>query len=403
MRVFRLGTNRSHPSIIPVLSLLLLAAVVTDAAPLSPDGADEKVLSCDAWEPGTCIDDPCGRLQGKSCAWLGADPETRIPQYCGRPLVRKHCPATCGVPGCTTTTPSPTAAPTDGTYPRGKKGVCYTLRESWEPGSYVENLPKIRALNPSWVYSWGPDPPAGVPTSVLPTGGLEITGDTPGDDDDGIDFVPMLWGYYPDLFEDFTDRMLGPDPRIVLGFNEPDSSSQSNLSVGYALEGWERLADKVTAATTDGSVLVSPSCVQPTGAWCTEFIDTADERGLRLDAIGVHWYGGASPQTLFDKLTETYRRYGNRPILLTEFAVADWTADSVDDNKFTPEQVLDFMKDVLPWLEDTEWILGYAWFSFETDSPPGWVSALVEGTDAATGEVILTPLGQYYSDFQSSS
>ena len=296
----------------------------------------------------------------------------------------------------------PTQAPIaiESTYPRGKKGICFTLRNAWENGSWTENLPKIKAMNPSWAYSWGPEPAAEVPTAILPDGGLEILADgTSLPSPEGIDFVPMLWGYYDSLFEDFTDRMLAPNPKMVFGFNEPDSPSQSNISVERALEGWERLASKVTANTDEDTVLVSPSCVQPTGSWCTSFMEQADAQGLRVDAIGFHWYGGASAQTLFDKLTETYEAYRNRPIVITEFAVADWTATTPADNKFSPEQILNFMMEALPWLEQTEWILSYAWFSFETDSAEGWSSALVEGTDASTGEVTLTPLGQYYSEF----
>lgn len=400
---------RSLPSMLAIVSFCFPVTTTTEAIPL-PDAE-----ICDAWQKNTCTDDPCFRWKGheeKTCDWIGRR-NKRATRICRRRKAKNRCPETCQIPECREDSASPSATPSaspstspteaavdDVAYPRGKKGICYTLREPDRNGSYLENLPKIRSLNPSWTYSWGPDTPAGVPTTVLPTGGVEITGGTSNNDEDGIDFVPMLWGYYPGLFEDFTDRMLNPNPNIVLGFNEPDSSSQSNLSVQYALEGWERLANKVTEMTDD-SILVSPSCVQPTGSWCSEFIDAVDDRGMRLDAIGFHWYGGASPQTLFDSLTETYERFGNRPILITEFAVADWNAASVNDNKFSPEQVLDFMKGVLPWLESTEWILGYAWFSFELDSRAGWVSSLVQNSDSTTGEVVLTPLGEYYASFQS--
>ena len=294
--------------------------------------------------------------------------------------------------------------PQQSSYPRGKKGICYLLREAEEKGSYTENLPKILSLNPSWAYSWGADPPGGVPKAILPEGGIEILAEnTDWPSLQGIDFVPMLWGYYPNLIEDFTDRMLDPNPRIVLGFNEPDSSLQSNLSVDFALEGWERLASKVTASTRSDTILVSPSCVHPTGSWCTEFIQRADQQGLRIDAIGFHWYGEANPQELFLELKKTYEAYGNRPIVITEFAVADWSAASVDDNTITPEQVLGFMESVLPWLENTEWILGYAWFSFEKTSHAGWVSALVENYNDDNGEAVLTPLGKYYAAFTEKS
>jgi hypothetical protein len=368
--------------------------------------------STSSWKPNRCINNPCFRFrkkEEKSCDWVAAKPK-RIKKLCGKKFVRKQCPISCEIEKCTTQTPSksPSKPPfqplQQSPYPRGKKGICYLLRDSGENGSYTENLPKIQALNPSWAYSWGPDPPGGVPTAVLQEGGIEILAkSTDWPSPQGIVFVPMLWGYYPSLIEDFADRMLDPNPRIVLGFNEPDSSLQSNLSVDYALEGWERLASKVTASTRSDSILVSPSCVHSTGRWCTEFIQRADQQGLRVDAIGFHWYGDANPQELFHKLTETYEAYGNRPIVITEFAVADWNAASVDNNKITPEQVLGFMESVLPWMEATEWILGYAWFSFEKISHAGWVSALVENYNDDTREVVLTPLGKYYAAFTKGS
>eukprot|EP00531_Pseudo-nitzschia_arenysensis_P002579 CAMPEP_0116122006 /NCGR_PEP_ID=MMETSP0329-20121206/3990_1 /TAXON_ID=697910 /ORGANISM="Pseudo-nitzschia arenysensis, Strain B593" /LENGTH=310 /DNA_ID=CAMNT_0003615837 /DNA_START=240 /DNA_END=1169 /DNA_ORIENTATION=+ len=293
-----------------------------------------------------------------------------------------------------TATPTvyPTASPTPvPDYPRGKKGICLTLREVGRKGSYKENLPKIKALNPNWAYSWGPNPPDEVPQKKLPHGGIEILpNDWVSTSQEGIDYIPMLWGYYPNNFEDVTDRMLSPHPKLVFGFNEPESINQSNLSLDRALEGWERLVTKMETNSGDNTLLVSPSCVRPNRDWCISFMQQADERGLRVDAIGVHWYGGANAQAFISTLMETYELYGNRPIVVTEFAIADWDAQSAEDNRFSPEQALGFMQVALPWLEKTEWILGYAWFSFQNNDPAGWVSALVESLDDATGNVELT-------------
>jgi hypothetical protein len=50
-------------------------------------------------------------------------------------------------------------------------------------------------------------------------------------------------------------------------------------------------------------------------------------------------------------------------LMLSEMAPADWAATSVETNRYTREQVLNFAKDVIPWMEaqPSSFIMGYAW------------------------------------------
>ena len=46
---------------------------------------------------------------------------------------------------------------------------------------------------------------------------------------------------------------------------------------------------------------------------------------------------------------------------MTEFAVADWkTGGDLAKHRYTPAQVLKFMKEGVPWMERQDWIAGYA-------------------------------------------
>ena len=94
-----------------------------------------------------------------------------------------------------------------------------------------------------------------------------------------------------------------------------------------------------------------------------------------------------------------YEKYSHRPIIITEFAVADWNSTSVETNKFSSENVLNFMKQVMDWMEEPsqDWILGYAWFSFDINDQYGTSSALFDSNDS------LTPLGEYYSTFKNNN
>ena len=85
-----------------------------------------------------------------------------------------------------------------------------------------------------------------------------------------------------------------------------------------------------------------------------------DGNKLRVDAIGVHHYGGPNFAGFKAKMKTIHDKF-HRPLIITEMAVVDWTAKDKTpaDNKHTPEAVLRFMKQVLPWMEEQDWILGY--------------------------------------------
>jgi hypothetical protein len=216
----------------------------------------------------------------------------------------------------------------------------------------------------------------------------------------------MIWGGAKSKkdMQDRIDECIMPHLEAgkihrVLCFNEPDKEDQSNMDPESCLEYWPQL-EKL------GVPLCSPSCANPlgskearectqgvSGCWMKDFMAKAAERGYRVDYIGVHWYGHPSADGFKKHMREIYEAYGSkRPLIITEFAPADWKArnKSPEDNRFTQEQILKFMKVVLPWLEEQPWIAGYAWFPWKHDSPVGACSALFDA------ENYLTAVGRYY-------
>lgn len=272
---------------------------------------------------------------------------------------------------------------------KGKKGACMAMKEegekNWQKQYYVKKLPKLKALHPYWFYTWGIKPPNGVETKAE-ADGLKIAAKE-GSANPLIDFLPMIWGCNKH-FKEQQKEVQQQTPRLVLSFNEPDHKNQSNLSVERVIDVWPELENSFKDAT----VLVSPSAGNPVKPWFESFMKQVDEKGLRVDVIGVHHYGGPNANGFKDKMKKVYKKC-NRPLLITEFAVADWDAKTPADNKYTPAQALQFMKEVLPWMEEQDWILGYAWFSFQIDLPAGTSSALFDKDDK------LTALGEYYSAF----
>jgi hypothetical protein len=223
---------------------------------------------------------------------------------------------------------------------------------------------KVAAVKPFWSYSWG----------------LKKSRFQP----DGIEFVPMKWSgsLSEEDAEYLREKFAMGDIKYLLGYNEPDGESQANMSVDQALELWSELE-------ATGIPLVSPSPVHYDNEWMVDFMRRADENDLRIDYLAFHWYGGTDAQWFLDLLDRVYERY-QLPIWITEFAPADWNTDSRDNNRMSPEAVLEFMQTVLPELDRRDYIIRYAWFH-DYSSKNLWTSALFDD------EGNLTPLGEFYA------
>lgn len=221
-------------------------------------------------------------------------------------------------------------------------------------------------LECKWCYTW---------TAVLPP-------DLP----EGLQFVPMIRSKQAtaEKITRIANEAKAAGLTGLLGLNEPDARSQDDMTVGQALEMWPLLMET-------GMRLGSPGCVHPDNPWMKEFMTGVEERGLRVDFVCVHSYGGPNPQALVNKLAKTLQLY-DRPLWITEFGVGDWKAKEVGENEHGPEAVLRFMDNVLPMLEELDYLERYAWFPARPESGPLGTSALFD----AEGE--LTPLGERYRD-----
>ena len=241
----------------------------------------------------------------------------------------------------------------------GKKGVCAKTMMS-----------KVVAQKPYWNYTWK----------------KEFYPDQP----KNVEFIPMTWGgFNPNDVIPYIQRLVD-EGKIskVLAFNEPDTKDQSNMTVDRAIELWPYLEAL-------GIPIGSPSmATSPTGKWMTDFMKRAKGLGYRIDFICVHDYTSAcNVSNLKRKIDNTYNAY-EKPILLTEFAIADRTTTTIEGNSWKPEQILKYMKSALDYLENADNVLGYAWFSFGIKEAQGWPSALFDESNN------LTELGEYYSNFK---
>ncbi len=225
---------------------------------------------------------------------------------------------------------------------------------------------KLGSLRCPWFYTWGSNVPPDAP--------------------DGSAFVPIIWGYWGDKegIAKAGAAAKAAGIKELLGFNEPDQKSQANMSVEKALDTWPLLMDT-------GLRLGSPGCDHPDREWMKEFMEGVKKRDLRVDFICVHSYGGPSADSLVKRLEQVHQMF-KRPIWVTEFAVGDWEAKTTGSNRHKPEAVLRFMEQVLPRLDQLDFVERYAWFPAGQDNRALGTSALFD----AEGQ--LTRLGECYRD-----
>lgn len=250
---------------------------------------------------------------------------------------------------------------------KGKKGFATTLRKEGQPGSWVDNVPKIEALDVYWNHSWSAERVEQQP--------------------DDVEFVPVIFGGKNATLEDVlwtVNNFVKPEVekgnvRLLLGYNEPHLDSQADMTVEHAASLWPGLE-------TAGIPLASPS---GNTDWLTPFFDEVDEQNLRVDYVNLHWYGQCRAQNLVNAVWRVHDLY-KLPVIITEFAPA-WGPE--DRQCHSAADVLAFAKEALPKLESIEYVIGYAWFSFSQNADhSGRYAALFEDGTVDT----LTPLGRYY-------
>ena len=218
----------------------------------------------------------------------------------------------------------------------------------------------------SWYYNWGPGPD-----------GMSVPR--------RMSFVPMVWG--PSHVTAATLGQVRREGRVLLGFNEPDLSTQSDMTVRQALGLWPRL---MATGMELGSPAVASDAATP-GSWLDQFMSGAKARGYRVDFIAVHWYGadyrtGPAVQQLRAYLQAVYVRY-HRPIWITEFALANF--ESPTPSFPTRGQQTAFLKAATAMVAGLSYVQRYAWFALPTAPDTGT-------TGLFNADTVLTEVGHAF-------
>lgn len=249
-----------------------------------------------------------------------------------------------------------------------KKGIAY--------GHLKEADMQVLSQGLSWWYNWYVQPEPGV------SGVFENY---------QMDFVPMIWG---GTFDESAIRAFyqsHPNARYLLGFNEPNFTTQSNMGPKKAASLWYKLEN---IARDYGLKIVGPAvnwcdkCITEDGITYTspyQYLDTFFNacKNCQIDYIAVHnymCYSGA----LADYL-EKFKKYGKK-IWLTEFACWDQSNITLDMQK-------SYMMGAIDLLENDTMIFRYSWFAGSRNGGYPYLNLL----DYEEGK--LTELGRLYLSF----
>lgn len=193
--------------------------------------------------------------------------------------------------------------------------------------------------------------------------------------------------YWPSLNQNWQAAGIN----TVLGYNEPDNTSQANLSVSTAISSWgDLLATGLrigSPATTDGG----------RSSWLYPFVSQADAAGLRVDFVAVHYYWGWNPADPSGAANQMYNflldiwNNTHRPIWITEWNNgANWT----DNNPYPPPtyaQQQACIAVMTQMLENTPFVERYALYNWVED-----VRSLVTSSNT------ITAAGTTYSNLVSN-
>jgi hypothetical protein len=227
----------------------------------------------------------------------------------------------------------------------------------------------VAQLDLGWYYNWSLDP--------LVSRSKQGTG--------GADFVPMFkeaTDVTPDNRRDVRDS----DAKYVLGFNEPDNSSQADMTVSQALKLWPKLM-------STGKLLGSPA---PTtnealgeDSWLGRFMARAEKKDLDVDFIAVHYYSASDDIATFKRFLKDVHEQYDRPVWVTEWALVDWN----DHDRFSQDQLAEFAHDAIQMMDNLGFVKRHAWFAAYTGGDGYHIN-----TELFDEQNTLTTIGQTFQD-----
>jgi hypothetical protein len=172
----------------------------------------------------------------------------------------------------------------------------------------------------------------------------------------------------------------------LLGFNEPDSVNQANMTPAQAARLWPQLE-------RTGLILGSPVPAVPNNGWLREFMRIAKQRNLRVDFIALHYYVDINDPRAVDRirtLTQLIRRNYRKPIWITEIGIIDRRSNP-GSASVNWAKARAFMTTVTTMLDSMPYVHRYAWMADNVTKRKHLKWSTLHAQDGS-----LTPLGRTY-------
>ncbi len=250
----------------------------------------------------------------------------------------------------------------------------YVTPWRWTSKKGIAGNPPASSLNVAWSYDWNID-------------------QNSSDDREYVAIRQARW--WPGL--GLKWQSLGIN--TLLGYNEPDNSSQANVAVADAFWSWPDLL-------ATGQRIGSPACTDGgVSSWLLPFIagistpqaNEAHAVGMRVDFVAQHYYWAADPSNPSVCASQLYHFLLNiwnnthKPIWLTEWNNgANWT----DNNPYPVPTYAQQQADIAAMtqvLETTPFVERYALYN--------WVE---DGRSLVNSSGAVTPAGTIYSNLVSN-
>ncbi|KAJ6016316.1 hypothetical protein N7540_010907 [Penicillium herquei] len=222
---------------------------------------------------------------------------------------------------------------------------------STKRGAAYNDADLVTALSDSsstmaWAYNWGSSKDGDIP--------------------DGVDYVPMLWGSsssFVDGWVSAVETALDSGSSYILGFNEPDSSTQADMTASEAASYYK---EYITPYSGDAS-LVSPAVTSSTSSgegldWLESFLEDCSD--CDISAIAVHWYGSdvSDFKSFVEEAIDLAADYDISSVWITEFGL-DTDESGISDLSTAAA----FVTEASEWLEEQSAVTHYAFFYCAND------------------------------------
>ncbi|MCD8235542.1 MAG: glycosyl hydrolase [Prevotellaceae bacterium] len=246
----------------------------------------------------------------------------------------------------------------------------YVSKKGWA-GSIWNSMPEglkyvgeqCDFTNSTWYYNWG--------TSAEAT-----TNPNAKRKSYNQEFVPEKWGSGGNFSKLYTIE----EASHLIGYNEPDHTEQSNVSVEKAIEEWPVLQ-------RTGFRLGSPATTDFN--WLYSFMSEAKKRNYRVDYVVIHAYwGGLSGPEWYEQLRDVHKRTG-RPLWIKEWNNgANWTHEGWPSGTEAQQQKqLRDLKEILTVMDTASFVERYSIYNWVEDK-----RAII------LPNATLSPAGEYYKE-----